>query len=80
MGIAAININEMTIATVMTVGARLQCPTTQEHHRGGGNWLTMRNVSVGSGHGPSPISILFGVSRAGGGGHLRQPRELIFPT
>jgi hypothetical protein len=31
----------------------------------GSNWLTMRTVSVGSGHGP--ISILFGVSRAGGG-------------
>ncbi len=35
MGIAAININAMMIATVTTVGARRRCPTMQEHSRSG---------------------------------------------
>ena len=67
--IAAINVDVMTTATVMTVGARWQCPRTQENRRGLGvaqdpdKWLTMRTVSAGSGHGP----ILLGKSEAGGG-------------
>ncbi len=45
--IAAINIDVMTTVTVMTVGARRQCPRMQERHRGSGvapepdKWLTM---------------------------------------
>ena len=36
MRIAVINIDMMTIATVMTVGARWQYPRMQEHHKGMG--------------------------------------------
>jgi hypothetical protein len=36
----------------------------------------MRTVSAGGGHGP----ILLGKSEAGGGGQLRQPRDLLIPT
>ena len=67
--IAAINVDVMMTATVLTVGARRRCPRTQEHRRGSGvapdpdKWLTMRTVSAGGGHGP----ILLGKSEAGGG-------------
>ena len=70
---AAINVDVMTTATVMTVGARRRRPRTQEHHRGSGvaqdpdKWLTMRTVSASGGHGP----ILLGKSKAGGGGQWR---------
>ena len=66
--IAAINVDVMMTATVLTVGARRRCPRTQEHRRGSGvaqepdKWLTMRTVSAGGGHGP----ILLGKSEAGG--------------
>ena len=69
--IAAINVDVMMTATVLTVGARRRCPRTQEHRRGLGvaqepdKWLTMRTVSAGGGHGP------LGKSEAGGGGQLR---------
>jgi hypothetical protein len=71
--IAAINVDVMMTATVLTVGARRRCPRTQEHRRGSGvapdpdKWLTMRTVSAGGGHGPN----LLGKSEAGGGGQLR---------
>ena len=66
--IAAINVDVMMTATILTVGARRRCPRTQEHRRGLGmaqepdKWLIMRTVSVGGGHGP----ILLGKSEAGG--------------
>ncbi len=66
--IAAINVDVMKTATVMTVGARWQCPRTQEWRRGLGvapepdKWLTMRTDSAGGGHGP----ILLGKAEAGG--------------
>ena len=68
MWIAAINVDVMTTATVTAVGARQQCPRMQEHHRGLGvapdpdNWLTMRTISAGGGHGP----IVLGKLEAGG--------------
>jgi hypothetical protein len=52
MGIAPIDIEVMTTATVMTVGARMQYPRTQEHRRGSGvlpdpdNWLATGTVSA----------------------------------
>jgi hypothetical protein len=79
--IAAINVDVMKIATVTAVGARRQCPRTQEQRRGSGvapepdKWLTIRTHSAGGGHGP----ILFGKSEAGGD-QLRQPRDLLNPT
>ena len=69
MGVAVINVDMMSTATVTTVGARPQCPRTQEHRREPGvvpvpdKWLTMRTVSAGGGHGP----ILLGKLEAGGG-------------
>jgi len=36
----------------------------------------MRTVSVGGDHGP----ILLGSRKRGGGGQLRQPRDLLIPT
>ena len=66
--IAAINVDVMTTVTVTAVGARRQCPRTQEQRKGSGvapdldTWLTMRTVSAGGGHGP----ILLGKSEAGG--------------
>jgi hypothetical protein len=54
----------------------------QEQRRGSGvvpepdKWLTMRTVSAGGGHGP----ILLGKLKAGGGGKLRRPRDLLIPT
>ena len=70
MGIAAINIDAMTTAIMMTVGARTRCPRSQEHRRGAGggapdpdNWLATGTVSDGDGHGP----ILLGKSKRGGG-------------
>ena len=82
--IAAINVDVITAVTVTTVGARQQCPRTQEQEqrRGSGvapdpdKWLTMRTVSAGGGHG----LILLGKSEAGGGGQLRRPRDLLIPT
>ncbi len=73
--IAAINVDVMMIATVLTVGARRRCPRTQEHRRGSGvapnpdKWLTMRTVSAGGGHGPN----LLGKSKAGGGVNCVDP-------
>ena len=74
--IAAINVDVMTTATVMTVGARRRCPSrTHEHRRGSGveqypdKWLTMRTVSAGGGHGP----ILLGKSEVGGGVNCVDP-------
>ena len=70
MRFAAIKVDMMTTATVMTVGARRQCPRMQEHCRGLGvvpepdKWLTMRTVSTGGGHGPN---YLLGKSELGGG-------------
>ena len=74
MGIEAISIKGMTIAAVTTVGARRRCPrgATQGHRRRRGpgvapepgEWLTMRTVSAGGGHGP----IFLGKSEAGAGG------------
>ena len=68
-GIAAINVDAMTTATMTTVGARPQCPRTQEHCRVLGvapepdKWLTTGTVSAGGSHG----LILLGKSKAGGG-------------
>jgi hypothetical protein len=45
---------------VTAVGARQQCPRTQEHHRGLG--VAMRTISAGGGQG----SILLGKLEAGG--------------
>jgi hypothetical protein len=73
--IAAIIVDVMMTATVLTVGARRRCPRTQEHHRGLGvaqepdKWLTMRTVSAGGGHGPN----LLGKSEAGGGVNCVDP-------
>ena len=70
MRFAAINVDLMMTATMMTVGARRRCPRTQEHCRGSGvapepdKWLTMRAVSTGGDHGPN----LLGKSEPGGGG------------
>jgi hypothetical protein len=70
MRIATINVDVMTTATVMTVGARRRCPRMQEEHRSGSgvaqdpDRLTMRTISAGGGHG----SILLGKLEAGGGG------------
>ena len=80
--IAAIIFDVMATATGMTVGARRRCPRTQEHRRGSGvapvpdTWLTVRTVSAGGVHGPN----LLGKSEAGGGDHLRRPRDLLIPT
>jgi hypothetical protein len=82
MRIAAINVDVMMTATVLTVGASRQCPRTQEHRRGSGvtpdpdKWLTMRTVSAGGGHGPN----FLGKAEAGGGGQLLRPRDLLIPT
>ncbi len=79
--IAAINVDVMKTATVMTVGARRRCPRTQEQRRGSGvapepdKWLTMRTNSAGGSHGP----ILLGKLEAGGD-QLRRPRDLLIPT
>jgi hypothetical protein len=73
--IAAINVDVMMTATVLTVGARRRCPRTQEHRRGSGvaqepdKWLTMRTVSAGGCHGPN----LLGKSEAGGGVNCVDP-------
>jgi hypothetical protein len=79
--IAAIKVDVMKTATVTTVGARRQCPRTQEQRRGLGvapepdKWLTMRTDSAGGGHGP----VLLGKSEAGGD-QLHQPRDLLIST
>jgi hypothetical protein len=77
--IAAINVDMMTTATVKTVGARWGCPRMQEHCRGSGvvapdQWLTMRTVAAGGGHGP----ILLGKSEARGGVNCIEPETYQF--
>ena len=78
MGIAAIDVEAMTTATIMTVGARIRCPRMQEHCRGSGvvpepdKQLAMGKVSGGGGHGPN----LLGKPKVGGGSLVWTQRPL----